>query len=163
MTRPEVKFVVIYANVFNLSSFDLSHCLGLPTSIIQSHSPLCIATQITDCYWSDESFHSLISLEIRVHLIGTEKKAQVRPTCSIFEQYRNHEQTLRSTPVKLSLLRRISLKIRPQSSLFFPFHPNSAVQFSSLMKIYNFNFSSHLKCSTFFFTWKSFPTDRAEC
>jgi hypothetical protein len=30
------------------------------TPSIQSHSSLCIAPQITDCYWSEESFVSLI-------------------------------------------------------------------------------------------------------
>jgi hypothetical protein len=33
--------------------------LWLPP-FIQSHSPLCITTQITDCYWSEDSFITLI-------------------------------------------------------------------------------------------------------
>jgi hypothetical protein len=32
-------------------------CLKIPA---QSHSPPCIAPQFTDCYWSEESFLSLI-------------------------------------------------------------------------------------------------------
>jgi hypothetical protein len=71
-------------DVFNLRSFDLSLGLVLLLSI-KSHSPLCIATQITDCYWSEASFLLLIGSQI--HVIGTEKIAQDRPTCSILEQY----------------------------------------------------------------------------
>jgi hypothetical protein len=41
--QSEVGFLVHYAVVFNMRSFDLSSGLGLPPSI-QSHSPLCIAT-----------------------------------------------------------------------------------------------------------------------
>ena len=48
-------FLSFYVDVFNLRSFDLSPCLGFPPSI-RSHSPQCIAKQITDCYWVEESF-----------------------------------------------------------------------------------------------------------
>jgi hypothetical protein len=46
--------------------------LWLPLSI-QSHSPLC-----------KESFLSLIGVSLEIHLIGTERRAQARPTqCSV--------------------------------------------------------------------------------
>jgi hypothetical protein len=41
-------FSPFYEDAFNPRSFDISPDLGLPPSI-QSHSPLCIATQIIDC------------------------------------------------------------------------------------------------------------------
>ncbi len=43
-------------------------------------------TQTTDCYWSEESFLSLIGFTIEINVKGTESKAQVRPTFSIFKQ-----------------------------------------------------------------------------
>ncbi len=44
---------------FELKSFDLSPGLGLPPSI-QSHSLVCVPTQISDCYFSEESFFLLL-------------------------------------------------------------------------------------------------------
>ncbi len=49
---------------------------------IQSLSLLFIATQITD--WFEEICHSLVFTR-DTRTIGTEIRAQVRPTCSIFE------------------------------------------------------------------------------
>jgi hypothetical protein len=51
---------VMHMYLINLKSFDLSSGPGFPPSI-ESHSPLCFATQIIVCYWSEESFLSLIS------------------------------------------------------------------------------------------------------
>ena len=84
--EPSGGFLVFDADVFNLWSFDL------PPSI-QSHSPLCIATQITDYFWSEESFLSLISFHFKIHVAETERRAQVRPTCSIyFEQQESQKE-----------------------------------------------------------------------
>ncbi len=55
----ERKSFTIVVNTDYQSEVDLSPGLGLPPSI-QSHSPLCIAASITDCYWSEENFLSLI-------------------------------------------------------------------------------------------------------
>jgi hypothetical protein len=52
---PELEFKSFYANVFNLRSFELSPDQGLSLSTPQSHSPLCVATQISDSYWSSHS------------------------------------------------------------------------------------------------------------
>ncbi len=58
---------------------------GLPPSIL-SHSPLCTTTQITDCYWSEESFLSLTGFNerYRTRRSKTKRRAQVRPACLIF-------------------------------------------------------------------------------
>ncbi len=68
---------------------------------IQSLSLLFIATQITD--WFEERFVThWFSLEIHVHCtIGTENRAQVRPTCLIFEQKEPRTQTSGQPQVKL--------------------------------------------------------------
>jgi hypothetical protein len=58
-------FKSCYADEFSLRCFDLSPGLGLHPSI-QSHFPLCNATQITDCYWSEESFLSLIGFSLEI-------------------------------------------------------------------------------------------------
>jgi hypothetical protein len=61
------------SDVFNLRSFDLSLGFLLPPSL-QFDSPLCIATQITDGSWSEESFLLFI------HTRGTEKRSYVGQT-----------------------------------------------------------------------------------
>ncbi len=45
--QPEVVFLVLLCR-----SLDLNPGLGFPPSI-QNHYHLCIATQITNCYWSE--------------------------------------------------------------------------------------------------------------
>ncbi len=62
---------------------------------------------VTDCYsicHKEASSHSLVSLEI--HITGTERSAQVRPTIGAVDRTSGQPQ------VKLSLLRSISLKIQ---------------------------------------------------
>ncbi len=51
-----------------------SGCLPL----FQSPLPLCIAVQITDCYWLGESFLSLIWFSPKIHVIETNRKAQTQ-------------------------------------------------------------------------------------
>jgi hypothetical protein len=41
---------------------------------------------INDCYWLEESLLSLIGFHYRDTHNRTERRAQVRPTCSVFEQ-----------------------------------------------------------------------------
>ncbi len=44
--------------------------------------------------------YSVSFTTLEMHVIGTERRAQVRPTCSILEQgCMNHGQNLKSTPV----------------------------------------------------------------
>jgi hypothetical protein len=64
-----------------------------PLQIFSPHSPLCIITQMTDCYWSEESFTSLIG-QITNHM--REKLRSERPTP--YSNNTNHEQNLRSNP-----------------------------------------------------------------
>jgi hypothetical protein len=45
----QLKEKALLSSIPNQRSFDLSPGLGLPP-YIQTHSPLCIATQLTDCY-----------------------------------------------------------------------------------------------------------------
>jgi hypothetical protein len=58
MLEPELGFLVL-VDVFDLRLLRPGPWPRIaPTN--QSHSPLCIATQITECYWSEEtSSHSL--------------------------------------------------------------------------------------------------------
>jgi hypothetical protein len=65
---------------------------------------LSITTQIAECYWSEESSPSL-----EIQITGTERRAQVRPTCSILKQYERRTEP----QLNLSLLRRNSLKFQP--------------------------------------------------
>ncbi len=82
---------------FNLRSFDLSVGLGAAPSI-QSHSPLCIASKITDCYWLEESFLSLVGFSLKIHVIGTETiELRTGPPVQYLNN-RSHGQNLRSTP-----------------------------------------------------------------
>jgi hypothetical protein len=62
---PEMGFFWSYnADAFNLRSFDLSPGFGLFPSI-QSFSPLCIATQITGFYWSEEKLSLIQRFPLR--------------------------------------------------------------------------------------------------
>ncbi len=68
----------------NLTQVLLPGIRSPPLQIFSLHSPLCIITQMTDCYWSEESFTSLKGQITTVY----ERKAQVRTTYSIFEQHK---------------------------------------------------------------------------
>ncbi len=104
------------ADVFNLRSFDLSSFdlrprLGLPPSI-QSHSPLCNCTSIathsslTDVSLKKAYSHSLVFT--RDTRNRHNEGAQVRLTCSIFEQ-----GAMDRTSCQDELLRSIYIKILP--------------------------------------------------
>ncbi len=69
---------------------------------IQSHSPLCITTKTTVYYWSEERKLTHTGLQSReIHVIGTESLAQIRPSCSILDQWihGNHGQKLQVKPM----------------------------------------------------------------
>jgi hypothetical protein len=61
-------------------------------------STVCIAKEITKCYWSEESLLSLpLGFTIDTRIIGKERRAQVRLTVQCLNN-RSHEQNLMSTP-----------------------------------------------------------------
>jgi hypothetical protein len=103
---------VMQMYLINLKSFDLSSGPGCPPLLI-SHSPLCFATQIIVCYWSEESFLSLIVFTSKTRN-KRDIRAQVRHSCSVFKQYKSWPEP----QVKLRKLRSISIKIRPLFSIF---------------------------------------------
>jgi hypothetical protein len=94
----------IYADVIYIRSFYLA--LGGPLlQIFSSHSPLCITTQMTDCYWSEESFTSLIGqITIWEKSSGQNDLLHIRTTQAM-------NKTSGQTQVKLSLLRGITRKL----------------------------------------------------
>jgi hypothetical protein len=97
-------FSSFYAGVFNLRSFDLSpHLFSLILLYVSQHRS---RRKLPLTHW--------FSLEI--HLKRTERRAQVRPTC-LYMDSRSH-RTSGQPQIKLSLLRSISLKIRPQDFSF---------------------------------------------
>jgi hypothetical protein len=86
-------------DVFNLRSFDLSPGLGLPLSnyilnLYYRSLTLLVIRKLSLTHW--------FSLEI--HVIGTERRAQVRPTWSLFETIGAMVRTSGQPQVKLSLL-----------------------------------------------------------
>ncbi len=120
---PEVEFVVILFSVPEVESVVIlctspvlspeADLRPLPSTSMQSHSRLCITAKMADCYWSEESSPSFVGHLLETHNIGAEKRAQVRPTCSIWEQYKLMDRTSALPQVKLILLSSKSLKIHP--------------------------------------------------
>ncbi len=51
---------VLYFMVLNQRFSDMSLAFGRPPPSSVVFSPLCITTQMTDCYWSEENFLSII-------------------------------------------------------------------------------------------------------
>jgi hypothetical protein len=60
----------------------------MPPSV-QSHSPLCIATQsLADIAFLVRRQLPLTQwFSLEIHVIGTERKAKVKPSCSIFKPW----------------------------------------------------------------------------
>jgi hypothetical protein len=75
------KYLVLYLQVYP-SSYPLIAVWPIRSPPLFSLFLYLNSTQTTDFYWSEESILSF-TLEIRV--IGTERRYQVRPICSIFE------------------------------------------------------------------------------
>ncbi len=88
----EVGFLVFLRKCFNLRSFDLG-----PGPSIQSPSPYVSQHRSQTSIVVRRNILSLIG----INLIGTERRAQVRPTSSIFEDM---DRTSGQTQVKQSLL-----------------------------------------------------------
>jgi hypothetical protein len=105
------EFLSCCVRVFNLRSYDPRFTFR-PHPSTQSHFRLCITTQMAEFYWSEVSSLLFVGYHKRytLNIMGAERRAQVRPTCSIFEQ----KEPLTENQVKMSLLRSISLKILPQ-------------------------------------------------
>jgi hypothetical protein len=75
----EVGFLVLFMQLYltwGPSTWALAS--GCPPSI-QFHSPPRIATQFTNCYWSEESFLLTHCFSLETYIIGTERRALVRP------------------------------------------------------------------------------------
>jgi hypothetical protein len=70
LAQPQVKLSLLCSN-FNIK-------------------PMCITGQMLEYYWSEESFLRIISQQsntnYKIRIMGTERRAQIRPTCPIFEQ-----------------------------------------------------------------------------
>jgi hypothetical protein len=93
-------------------SFDLSSGSGLPPSI-QYHSPLFIAVQITDCYWSEESLLLLIGFHYRD--IETERRVQSseRVCTVLFLAQKSNQNTWFSATLVFSLVFRWFSAVSP--------------------------------------------------
>ncbi len=108
------EFLAIFSTVrvFNLRSCDLRHTIGRGPLYVVSFSSvyhntdcwiLLVRRKLTLILWPSQE----------IIIIGTEKRAKVRPTCSIFEQY--EPWTELQVKLSLSLLRSNSLKFQPQN------------------------------------------------
>jgi hypothetical protein len=92
-----------YLTLFILRSFDLSLSLVLLPTIQASGS---------DCFGQNKASSQSLVFTVEIHVIGTERGAQVKPTSSsIFEQLGAMGRTSGQPQAKVSVLRRISLKL----------------------------------------------------
>jgi hypothetical protein len=110
LMREKGKFIILSGvflfctGLYNLWSFDLSLTLGCFT--LSCLILVCVLQQrwLNLLGQKKASSHSLSPLEI--HIMGKERRAQVRPTCSIIEQLEPHGQSLSSTSGQAELVAR---------------------------------------------------------